>query len=434
MRMNNGIKTIAIMLAAVICMVSFNGKSVSAASAMIEFSLNEQNINKGDTFTIIMQVSATDGIQSVDLYVSYDANYMEFVSGGKYVSGSAGLLHVSASELGGSDTSAKFSLQFKAIENGNCAVNISDKASIIGADGKEMSSSSNRISVAIGKAKPGDTGQSTVTTPIQTPASSDNKLLSLKVSHGTLEPMFDSEKTSYSLVVDNSVTDLFVSFVQSDPGAVVTLQGNEGLKEGKNTVKIIVTAPDKSTKEYKLKVRKETYAETEERLKSEAGDSAGTELLVTNENGVVTLRNSYEYEIVDVDETTQIPAGYKKTSVLLYGVNVTAYTVPSNLDSDYLIMYCRNENGDCGFYQFDRQEKSLQRYTGDLVEKINASEGNVTDESVMTSEEYKSNLSQLAVIIAILVGLCVFFIIALISVILKQVKSKSKRIEDELDF
>ena len=115
-------------------------------------------------------------------------------------------------------------------------------------------------------------------------------------------------------------------------------------------------------------------------------------------------------------------------------MNVTAYTVPSNLDSDYLIMYCRNENGDCGFYQFDRQEKSLQRYTGDLVEKINASEGNVTDESVMTSEEYKSNLSQLAVIIAILVGLCVFFIIALISVILKQVKSKSKRIEDELDF
>lgn len=427
------ITAVLILLIMFSCVLPAAGKKAEAASAMIEFSVYEKNIKKGDTFTVIMQVSATDGIQAVDSYVSYDAGYMEFVSGGKYVSGSAGLLHVSASELAGTDTSIKFSLQFKALETGNCAVNISDKATITDSKGKGMSSSSNRISVEIGKSS-GGASQNNVTEPVQITASSDNKLLSLKVSHGTLEPMFDADKTSYSLTVDNTVTDLFVSFVQSDPGAVVTLQGNEGLKEGKNTVKIIVTAPDKSVKEYIINVTKETYAETEERLKSEAGDTSGISFSVTNENGVVMLKNSYEYEIVDVDETNQVPAGYKKTSVLLYGVNVTAYTASSNLDSDYLIMYCRNMNGDCGFYQFDRQEKSLQRYTGDLIEKINASEGSAADEAVMTSEEYKSNLSQLAVVIAILVGISVFLIIALLSVMLKQVKSKSKRIEDELDF
>jgi len=155
---------------------------------------------------------------------------------------------------------------------------------------------------------------------------------------------------------------------------------------------------------------------------------------VKNENGKVVLKNRYSFEIINVDESVKVPAGYTKTSVLLYGVNVTAYTASSNLDSDYLIMYCKNEEGETDFYQFDRNEKTLQRYTGDLVERINQTEGTQVDKSVMTAKEYKSNISQMAVILAILVGVCVMLLTIIMSMLLKQVKAKSKRIEDELDF
>lgn len=424
-----------LLLAASVCAV-LSGDRAYAASAMIQFSADESSVKAGDTFTVIMNVSSEDGaVAGVDAYVSYDSAYMEFVSGGKYVSGNAGLLHVDAAELASEKSNVKFSLQFKATSAGNSAINISDKAVVTDADGKAMSTSSNRISVEIKGKSGAEEPSSNPGQPIPTMSlSSDNTLASLKVNEGVLDPVFSPDVTKYSLQVGNDVDTLYVSFTAADPVAVVRLEGNEGLVDGANKVKVTVTAQDKSEKEYVINVKKETYAESEERLKAESGDNEGITFAVKSENGKVMLQNSYSFEIVDVEESDLVPAGYKKTSVLLYGVNVTAYTASSNLDSDYLLMYCKNETGDCEFYQFDRQEKTLQRYTGDLIDKINATEGTVTDAAVMTSNEYRKNLSQMAVIIAILVGFCVLLIIAMISILLKQVKSKSKRIEDELDF
>ncbi len=435
LRLRKHITALSILLFAASLFAAAYGKRAYAASAMIEFSVREDSVKVGDTFTVIMDVTSSDStITGVDAYVSYDSSQMEFVSGGKYVSGNAGLLHVEAAELDSEKSRVKFSLQFKAVSSGNSAINISDKAVITADNGKEMSTSSNRISVEI-KGAPGAAPTSGPTQPVSgISLSSDNSLVSLKVNEGVLEPLFSPDVTKYSISVDNTVDNIYISFTASDPAAAVRLDGNEGLVDGNNKVKVIVTAQDKSEKVYVINVNRETYAETEERLKKESGNNEGITFAVKAENGRVMLQNSYSFEIVDVEQSDLVPAGYKKTSVLLYGVNVTAYTASSNLDSDYLLMYCKNESGDCEFYQFDRQEKTLQRYTGDLIDKINATEGTVTDAAVMTSNEYKKNLSQMAIIIAVLVGFCVLLIIAMISVLLKQVKSKSKRIEDELDF
>lgn len=436
LRLKKHVIVLAVLLLTVSFVPGLYSNRVYAASAMIEFSAKENSVKVGDTFTVIMNVSSADStIAGVDAYVSYDSSYMEFVSGGKYVSGNAGLLHVDAAELESDKSMVKFSLQFKAASSGNSAINISDKAVVTADDGKAMSTSSNRISVEI-KGAP-DTGTPSSSPEQPNPGSSlssDNSLVSLKVNEGVLDPVFSPDVTKYSITVDNTVENLYVSFTASDPAAAVRLDGNEGLADGMNKVKVIVTAQDKSEKEYVINVNRETYAETEERLKKESGNNEGLTFAVKTEDGKVMLQNSYSFEIVDVEQSDLVPAGYKKTSVLLYGVNVTAYTASSNLDSDYLLMYCKNESGDCEFYQFDRQEKTLQKYTGDLIDKINATEGTITDAAVMTSNEYKKNLSQMAIIIAVLVGFCVLLIIAMISVLLKQVKLKSKRIEDELDF
>ena len=204
------------------------------------------------------------------------------------------------------------------------------------------------------------------------------------------------------------------------------------LFDGKNDVKVIVTAQNGDEKVYNIEVNRESLAESKKRVADNG--KKGLEFSVYEDGGFIYLQNKYRLAVVDVDESDEVPAGFKKTSVLLYGVNVTAYTVANDLDSDFLIMYCMNENGDKDFYQFDRSEKTLQRYTGDLIQRINANKNGTFSGEMITSEEYRENLNQMAVILAIIVGLCVMLIIIIISLLLKQAKSRSKRIEDQLDF
>lgn len=432
--------TILMTLVLVILIVlSCTPTEVRAASAMIEFSVDKTEVAKGDTFNIVATVNATENIGSVDAYVAYDASLMTFVNGGKYVSGGDGLLHIVATKLSGEKNRVKFSLNFKADAKGNSAVGISDQAVINNAAGEKMSSSSTRVSVNItsGGQQTTEATDGTVevtVSPEPTPElSSDNRLKSLLVSAGVLDPPFNSEITKYTLTVDNYTSALYYSYKASDKGAVVSFSGNESLIDGKNKTKVKVKAPNGDVRTYSIIVTKETEEETKARELAESGGGAGIGFSVTEENGIVLLRNSYEFRVVDVEDSEQVPPGFVKTSVRLYGINVTAYTIANDLNNDILLMYCMNSNGDKDFYQYDRVEKSLQRYKGDLIDRVNSSTIPESAES-MNAKEYQANLNQLAIIIAILAAVCVLLVISIVSILLRQIKSKSGRDIDELDF
>lgn len=426
---------ILVSMLAVIGSIVCGTHMADAASAMIEFTSSDTSVNTGDTFTIVMTVNADDAVKSVDAYVTYDSSRMTFINGGKYVSGSDGLLHVEASDLGGEKSSVKFSLQFKAISKGNGAVGISDKATVNDATGTGMSTSSNRVSVSIKGGTAGDTSGIPQQSYDPAPSvSGDNKLKRLLVSNGSLEPVFDTDVTKYSLTVDNDTENLYFSYETSDEQAAVAFSGNEGLKEGKkNKVKVVVTAPNKDVRTYSVKVYRETAEETKKRKMTEKSMTGDIGFEVVEKDGEVYIKNDYEFKIVDVDNSELIPSGYVKTSVRLYGVNVTAYTIASDLENDFLLMYCMNSNGDKEFYQYDRQEKSLQRYTGNLVDRVNSNNMPETSED-MTAREYEDNLNQLAIVIAVLAAVCVLLVLSIISMAIRNIKSKSAKTEDELDF
>lgn len=416
-------------------------KQVYAADAMIQFSCDSEIVKRGDSFTVLMQVSSEEAITGLDAYISYDSSRMSFVSGGKYVSGSSGLLHASVSGITDGKTSLKLKLNFKAITVGNAYVGVSDSARVTDSYNGVMATTSNRFALNIkderGQTVSDQDGNDVANVIIPTPVpSSDNTLSSLQVSAGAMDPEFNPDVLEYKLEVYNDVTTLYFNYKTSEHNATVLFIGNEELKEGDNKVKVAVTAQNGDVREYVLNVKRETSEEMSARLKRENDAKNGITFEVSRDDqGYVYVQNQYRYEIVDVDESTSVPAGYKKTSVLLYGVDVTAYTVANKLDSDYLLMYCRNANGDCDFYQFDRQEKTLQRYTGAMIDKINATAGSDSvNEEVMTSKEYKSNLNQMAIIIAALVAVSVLFLIIIISLLLKTFKLKSKKTDDELDF
>ena len=83
----------------------------------------------------------------------------------------------------------------------------------------------------------------------------------LTISSGTLSPQFSSSVTTYTASVDNSVTQVTVTPTASDSLAAITVNGNTvisdndyiltGLTAGEpNTVTVIVTAQDSTTKTY----------------------------------------------------------------------------------------------------------------------------------------------------------------------------------------
>lgn len=441
-RIRSCVASVIITMMVLMLTVLFAGtKQVYAADAMIQFSCDSEIVKRGDSFTVLMQVSSEEAITGLDAYISYDSSRMSFVSGGKYVSGSSGLLHASVSGITDGKTSLKLKLNFKAITVGNAYVGVSDSARVTDSYNGVMATTSNRFALNIkderGQTVSDQDGNDVANVIIPTPVpSSDNTLSSLQVSAGAMDPEFNPDVLEYKLEVYNDVTTLYFNYKTSEHNATVLFIGNEELKEGDNKVKVAVTAQNGDVREYVLNVKRETTEEMSARLKRENDAKNGITFEVSKDDqGYVYLQNQYRYEIVDVDESTSVPAGYKKTSVLLYGVDVTAYTVANKLDSDYLLMYCRNANGDCDFYQFDRQEKTLQRYTGAMIDKINATAGSDSvNEEVMTSKEYKSNLNQMAIIIAALVAVSVLFLIIIISLLLKTFKLKSKKTDDELDF
>ena len=407
--------------------MNVTSKPVSAALAMIQFAVSSGSVKAGGDFSVNMTVEASEGITGIDAYVSYDSQVMTYVSGGSGISGGSGLLHVYMSGAKGKKTKYEFPMQFKAVAAGNGAISISDEASVTGKSGSVIPASSNRVSVNV-------TGETSASAnPTSEELSNDNALLSLGISAGTLEPQFSSDVTEYKATVDCNTESMYFTYQASDKKAAVSFFGNESLNYGDNTVMVTVTAQNNDTKDYIIKVKKETEAETEKRL-AEEGAGGGIGFDVYTEDGEVYIQNQYRFRIVDVDESEKVPAGYKKTSVLLYGVNVTAYTIESDLDNEYLLMYCMNESGDKQFYQYDRQEKSLQRYTGELIDKVNANASDGNGSENMNAKQYQSNLRQMAIIIAVLAALCVMLVMAVINIVLKQSKRKNVRTRDELDF
>ena len=90
---------------------------------------------------------------------------------------------------------------------------------------------------------------------------SDNADLgSLTISSGTLSPQFSSSDITYTASVDNSVTQVTVTPTASDSLATIAVNDNivpsgtghivTGLNVGTNTVTVIVTAQDSTTKTY----------------------------------------------------------------------------------------------------------------------------------------------------------------------------------------
>ena len=82
------------------------------------------------------------------------------------------------------------------------------------------------------------------------------KSLYIDVNIDSLYPKFNEDITDYYLIVDLETEEINVEAIPKDDNASVTVRGNTDLKEGENTIEIVVTAEAGNTKTYNIHVTK----------------------------------------------------------------------------------------------------------------------------------------------------------------------------------
>ncbi len=119
-----------------------------AGSARIQFTTVSQEVQKGDVFTVVCQVTSADAFLDTEFQIQYDGELVQFLSGGGKVTGGGGLLTVSST--GNEKTTEKktFSLQFMAEKKGKAVFDIKGTASVLGEDGTSFSSSLSLIHIS----------------------------------------------------------------------------------------------------------------------------------------------------------------------------------------------------------------------------------------------------------------------------------------------
>ena len=420
-----------ILAAVVFLMVPALRVQAETGSGVIQFSTTSAQVKKGETFTVVCQVTSTEPFLDVDFTAQYDSSVMEFVRGGKKVTGTGGILKFSSVGNETETTKKTFSLQFVAVKKGTSVISVQGTADITDEEGTAFSVSSNQLAVTVGKKKAGQMeqppeGEPPVVTP-EPVLSNNNRLKSLKTTAVKMTPEFSGEVTDYTATVDSNADVLYVTFETEEETARVQLFGNENLKAGQNRVQVLVTAENGDKREYNIDVTRETESETSKRENEENAKSKDISFSISKKKNRIILKNSYEFEVLDASELTNIPAGYVQSSIELNGIYVPAFTMENDLDNNYLLLYLKGPSGDKGIYQYDRKEQTLQRYTGSMIDRVNKSAGETQDSSFSLTPNY--------ILLGIIVGLIILVLCMLIAMLKMAMKKKEeKNSQDYLDF
>ncbi|WP_258207028.1 cadherin-like beta sandwich domain-containing protein [Paenibacillus radicibacter] len=162
-----------------------------------------------------------------------------------------------------------------------------DKTSQVKVNGQAYPSGKKSINVPLHEGKNtiqvdviplvGDAKPYTITVNRQAALSKDATLSGLILSSGTLSPEFVANKTEYTASVANAVSSVQVTATASDDNAELTIDGKSvergkpsaaiALKEGSNTIPVIVTAEDgTTTKSYTIVVTRAAALNTDATL------------------------------------------------------------------------------------------------------------------------------------------------------------------------
>lgn len=341
-----------------------------AASVSITFSTKTPSVAVGDEIIINLLLSSENTLGGFEAYVTYDPQILEFQGEASFVAGGDGIIKISDINASDNKTTRKYIIKFMAKELGNSEIKFRDKAIVYDYEsGDEMSVSTNGLNINV-SAK-------------QT-ASTNANLAELKIVPGTLQPEFSTDTSEYTAEVTNETNQLIISAIAEDKSSTITILGNDSLKVGTNTVTVTVNAESGHSKQYTILVNRLTGVETEEKADTETNTSSVTDetketpqsdsenngpgttdinyFQITKEGDSLFMERGLRYKIEELPGEDLIPEGYEKTTIILDNITLEVLVPAENPESEFVLLYAKSENGNPEFYQFDKNENTIQRF------------------------------------------------------------------------
>ena len=294
---------------------------VNAASITVS---GNGKLSPGETATLKLIVSSTKDIYGGQVNFKLDSNDFEIVSGSfdsKYT-----LLSKNNNGLVAYSTN-------KAIPNKATLATIKVKAKTNATVGNTAKLNLSNIILTVGSSIENlidEVGSNVFSVLTVVPAkSSNNNLKELTIDGYPIS--FNKNTKSYSISVGNDVKSLSIKALAEDEKATVTISGNTNLKEGKNTIKITVTAENGSKNVYYIYVTRESSG-------SVSNTDCDLKSLVVKGYNINFNSNTLEYRITVPSNVTNIellstlvnPESTKTTdgpNSLAFGENVYTITV-----------------------------------------------------------------------------------------------------------
>lgn len=299
------------------------GNNIFAANASINIST--ETATQGGDVVITVTINADSSIGAYDFYLEYDPDILEAVSG--YTGGGGGrveIMYWSPTSDGNKTISVPITFKAKAPGTSEIKyVTLNQNNGVIDFDTEEN------------MALTAKDGSVTVKAPVV--ASGNNNLSSLTVaavkSDGSsydvnLTPGFSKDVTSYNIQAEEGVVKLAITAKAEDAKASVKVEW-ANLDPGENTTKVIVTAENGSTKQYKIYTRVPV---------PETTTPAPEETITVDIGGV-------QHYIEDIDDAVTLPEGFETEEYDYKGETVI---VGKGLSKELIVMYVTNGDGSAG--------------------------------------------------------------------------------------
>lgn len=244
---------------------------------------------------------------------------------------------------------------------------------------------------------------------------SDNNYLSeLGIEGYDLDKSFDKETLEYNVTLEPGTSTINVIATKEDDKSNVRGNGEVSVTEGINTIEVVVTAENGNERVYKISVKvdekdpievninkikytvikrrevlskPEGYEETTVKingfeiptyyneitkvtlvgLKDEVGN---IKLYSYNpSNGKYLKYNEYAFDKMNLYIHEDLKSKYDSTKIKINGEEVTAYKL-KGVKGYYLVYATNTLTGYEGYYLYDTEENSVQRYNTALLDKV----------------------------------------------------------------
>jgi len=249
-----------------------------------------------------------------------------------------------------------------------------------------------------------------------TPTSTKPKSKNANLSNLGIKPNdfsgFKSGTTTYNVTVPQDVEEVEVYATAQSSSAKISGTGKKQLEDGKNTVSVVVTAEDGTTKTYTINITKEDDENTENVENTSSGNGLASLKIGDLKLSPEFSTNIYEYETTYIGEGEKLEIEAKATDPY-YVVDITGNNKLEEGENIITILVSDPDGNNIATYQV-------------VVNKKLVDEEAIAREQ----EELRKKQEQNKILIAASISLAIIVFLIIIFLIVKHIKNK-KIEEDE---